>query len=112
MKRISTLLVGLLGLGMSSLASAEEAAPALDTGDNAWMLTSTLLVLLMTAPGIGLFYGGLVRATNMLSILMQTFMAFALVTVLWFLYGYSFRNCDRVEKNFFVNEIAVFGLVA
>ncbi len=90
MKRLSTLLIGLLGLGMSSLAFAEEAAPALDTGDNAWMLTSTLLVLLMTAPGIGLFYGGLVRAKNMLSILMQTFMAFALVTVLWFLYGYSF----------------------
>ena len=90
MKRLNRLTIGLVGLGISSLAFAEEAAPALDSGDTAWLLTSTLLVLLMTAPGIGLFYGGLVRSKNMLSVLMQTFMAFSLVTVLWFLYGYSF----------------------
>ena len=90
MRRGYSWLVGLLGLAISASAFAEEATPTMDSGDTAWILTSTLLVLLMTAPGIGLFYGGLVRAKNMLSVLMQTFMAFSLVTVLWFLYGYSF----------------------
>lgn len=96
MKRLmNRLIMGLIGLGISGIAAAEEAAssaaaPALNSGDNAWILTSSMLVFLMVAPGIGLFYGGLVRSKNMLSILMQTFMAFCLVSVLWFLYGYSF----------------------
>ncbi|MBO4790480.1 MAG: ammonium transporter [Oxalobacter sp.] len=90
MRRGLTGLIAILGFAISTSAFAEEAAPTLDSGDTAWILTSTLLVLLMTAPGIGLFYGGLVRAKNMLSVLMQTFMAFSLVTILWFLYGYSF----------------------
>ncbi len=87
--RLSSLFVGLIGIGISGIACAEETS-VMDSGDTAWVLTSTMLVLLMTAPAIGLFYGGLVRAKNMLSILMQTFMSFCLVTVLWFLYGYSF----------------------
>ena len=69
----------------------EEAkpAPTPNKGDVAWMLTSTALVLLMSIPALGLFYGGLVRAKNMLSVLMQVFVTFSLITVLWFVYGYS-----------------------
>ncbi len=71
-------------------AGADEAAtPTLNSGDTAWMLTSTALVLFMTIPGLALFYGGLVRAKNVLSVLMQCFAITALVTVLWTLYGYS-----------------------
>ena len=69
--------------------TAPEAAPTLNSGDTAWMLTSTLLVILMTIPGLALFYGGLGRSKNMLSVLMQVFMLFSLITVLWAIYGYS-----------------------
>jgi ammonium transporter, Amt family len=69
----------------------EEAkpAPTPNKGDVAWMLTATALVLLMSVPGLALFYGGLVRAKNMLSVLMQVFVVFSLITVLWCVYGYS-----------------------
>src|SRR5690606_909276 len=60
-----------------------------DKGDTAWMLVSTALVLLMSVPGLALFYGGLVRGKNMLSVLMQVFVGFSLISVLWFVYGYS-----------------------
>ena len=60
-----------------------------DKGDTAWMMMSTALVLLMSVPALGLFYGGLVRAKNMLSVLMQVFVVFSLITVLWCIYGYS-----------------------
>jgi Amt family ammonium transporter len=65
------------------------AAPVPNKGDTTWMLTATLLVILMSIPGLALFYGGLVRSKNMLSILMQVFSIFALITVLWAIYGYS-----------------------
>jgi len=70
-------------------AAAPAAEPKLDTGDTAWMLTSTMLVILMTIPGLALFYGGLARSKNMLSVLMQVFVIFSLITVLWCIYGYS-----------------------
>jgi len=73
-------------------APAEAAsAPAVvpNKGDTAWMLVSTLLVIMMTVPGLALFYGGLVRSKNMLSILMQVMVGFSLIVVLWVLYGYS-----------------------
>ena len=70
-------------------AAPAAAAPVPDKGDTAWMMISTVLVILMTIPGLALFYGGLVRTKNMLSILMQVFMIFSLVTVLWAIYGYS-----------------------
>ncbi len=72
-------------------APAEAAAPAPvpNKGDTAWMLVSTVLVTLMVIPGLALFYGGLVRQKNMLSVLMQVFMIFSLMAVLWALYGYS-----------------------
>ncbi|MDB6087504.1 MAG: amt, partial [Gammaproteobacteria bacterium] len=64
-------------------------APVPNKGDTAWMLTSTALVLLMSVPALALFYGGLVRTKNMLSVLMQVFVGFSLITVLWCVYGYS-----------------------
>jgi Amt family ammonium transporter len=70
-------------------AAPAEAKPTLNAGDTAWMLTSTLLVILMTIPGLALFYGGLARAKNMLSVLMQVFVIFSLISILWAAYGYT-----------------------
>src|ERR671925_615890 len=72
-------------------AKKEEAkpAPTPNKGDIAWMLTSTALVLMMSVPALALFYGGMVRSKNALSMLMQVFVVFSLVTVLWCIYGYS-----------------------
>lgn len=72
----------------SETASAPE-DENLDTGDNAWMLTSTALVLLMTAPGLALFYGGLVRKKNVLGVMMQCFFLMGMMSVLWAIIGYS-----------------------
>jgi Amt family ammonium transporter len=69
--------------------AAEEAKPTVDKGDVAWMMLSTLLVVMMAVPGLALFYGGLVRSKNMLSVLMQVMVVFSLITVLWAVYGYS-----------------------
>ena len=74
----------------SSAAPAPAAAPAVpNKGDTAFMTIATALIILMTVPGLALFYGGLVRSKNMLSVLMQVFMIFALISVLWVVYGYS-----------------------
>ena len=77
----------LLGSALPTLA--QDAAPTLDTGDTAWMLTSTAIVLMMTIPGLALFYGGLVRKKNVLSVLMQCFAACCLLTIIWMVCGYS-----------------------
>jgi Amt family ammonium transporter len=116
MKKLFATALAVLAVGMSGVSFAQEAsaseplvvetvevttleAPAtvvpaadaakLDTGDTAWMLTSTMLVILMTIPGLALFYGGLARTKNMLSVLMHVFVIFCLMTTLWFIYGYS-----------------------
>jgi len=99
MKTLSTLKIALLGtlavLALADPALAQEAAeaaeeaPKLDSGDTAWMLTSTALVLMMTIPGLALFYGGMVRKKNVLSTVMQSFAATCLMTVLWMIAGYS-----------------------
>ncbi len=65
------------------------AAPVVNKGDTTWMLVSTILVIMMTIPGLALFYGGLVRAKNMLSVLMQVFAGFAIIALLWVIYGYT-----------------------
>ena len=70
-------------------AWAEEAPAAIDTGDTAWVLTASALVLMMTLPGLALFYGGLVRSKNILNVLMQCFISAGIVGVLWILVGYS-----------------------
>lgn len=82
------LLIVLLICGVPSLALAQETASP-DSGDTAWLLTATALVLFMTIPGLALFYGGLVRVHNVLSVLMQCFALTGLITVLWVICGYS-----------------------
>jgi ammonium transporter, Amt family len=97
--------VALLGSAFSSVSSAQTAAASIDAklavleaatraaqsaGDNAWMLVSAALVLMMTGPGLALFYGGLVRRKNVLGTMMHSFILMAVVTVLWAVYGYSF----------------------
>ena len=85
----------LVAAAVAAAPAAAEAAPAAapvpvpNKGDTAWMLVSTILVILMTVPGLALFYGGLVRSKNMLSVLMQVMVTFSLIVVLWFIYGYS-----------------------
>ena len=78
-----------LPLLLAAGAACAQETPTLNAGDTAWMLTATALVLFMTIPGLALFYGGLVRAKNVLSVLMQCFVITALVTVIWVIYGYS-----------------------
>ncbi|MDR2550446.1 MAG: ammonium transporter [Desulfobulbus sp.] len=76
-------------------ALADVAAPVPNKGDTSWLMVSTLLVTLMTIPGLALFYGGLVRSKNMLSVLMQVFTVFCLCVVLWVLYGYSIAFTEK-----------------
>jgi Amt family ammonium transporter len=73
----------------AAASAPAAAAPAPNKGDVAWMLVCTALVIMMSIPALALFYGGLVRSKNMLSVLMQVFVTFSLIVVLWFLYGYS-----------------------
>ena len=82
---LATLLASISG----ALAQAQTPPPTLDSGDTAWMLTSTALVLMMTIPGLALFYGGMVRKKNVLATVMQSFAITCLVTVLWMVVGYS-----------------------
>ena len=79
----------LLSFVIPGMALADEAAPVLNTGDTAWMLVASLLVLFMTIPGLALFYGGMVRSKNLLSVLMQCFAITCLISILWVIYGYS-----------------------
>jgi Amt family ammonium transporter len=81
--------VSLAALAFATDALAQTPAPKLDSGDTAWMLTSTALVLLMTIPGVALFYGGMVRKKNVLATVMQSFAITALVTIVWMVIGYS-----------------------
>ncbi|THK38869.1 ammonium transporter [Ensifer sp. MPMI2T] len=83
-------------------AEAVAATPVPDKGDTTWMLLSTILVLLMTVPGLALFYGGLVRAKNMLSVLMQVLMITAVVMIIWVTYGYSLAFTDGGSLNSFI----------
>ncbi|MBA4147781.1 MAG: ammonium transporter [Verrucomicrobia bacterium] len=115
---ISTLLATLLGTfgtfaqetaAPSEIAAAVEEASELDTGDTAWLLTATALVLFMTLPGLALFYGGLVRAKNVLSILVQCFAVASVVTVLWVLYGYSVAFSSAGMEEGVVNFHSFFG---
>jgi Amt family ammonium transporter len=102
-KLFASLVLGLAALGFVEFAAAQDvaasavaaseaaaaSAPVPNKGDITWMLVATLLVLMMAVPGLALFYGGLVRSKNMLSVLMQVFVTFSLISVLWFIYGYS-----------------------
>jgi len=91
-------------------AATEEAAveeeATLDSGDTAWMIVATVLVVLMAIPGLALFYGGLVRAKNMLSVLMQVFVTFSLISVLWVIYGYSLAFTDGGGLNGYIGGLS------
>ncbi|MEO5758368.1 MAG: ammonium transporter [Mesorhizobium sp.] len=114
--------LALAALGTAA-AFAQEAAPAaaaavpaaaptpmLDTGNTAWMLTSTALVLMMTIPGLALFYGGMVRKKNVLATIMQSFAITCLVTVLWFMFGYSlaFTTNASASMNAYIGDTSKF----
>ncbi len=85
-------------------AAGEAAAP--DTGDTAWMLTATALVLMMTVPGLALFYGGMVRRKNVLSVVMQAFAITCLMTIVWLVAGYSLAFTDGGALNLFVGGLS------
>lgn len=90
MKRTILFVLTVVALAHGVLAWADTAAvPTVNKGDTAWMIVATVLVILMTIPGLALFYGGMVRAKNVLSVLMQVFVIFSLVGILWAVYGYS-----------------------
>ncbi len=128
MSKLLAILLPVLGLGLAGSAWGEEAlkpaadviaaaAPLVNKGDTAWMLISTALVAMMVIPGLALFYGGLVRSKNMLSVLMQVFMIFSLMIVLWFIYGYSiaFTEGNAFFGGFsklFLNGVTVDSLAA
>ena len=86
--------------------AAAVAAPVPNKGDTVWMMLSTLLVILMIVPGLSLFYGGLVRAKNMLSILSQVFGIFALISILWVIYGYSLAFGDGGSVNWAIGDLS------
>jgi Amt family ammonium transporter len=94
--RYVAMMAGLFGM-LPSLALADE----LSSGDTAWMMTATVLVLFMTIPGLSLFYAGMVRSKNVLSVLMQCFAITALMTVLWVIYGYNLAFGDGGSMNAF-----------
>src|SRR6476661_8920162 len=96
--------------GEAAPAAAPPAPPPspINTGDTAWMLTSTALVLMMTIPGLALFYGGMVRKKNVLATIMQSFAITCLVTVLWFMFGYSLAFSDGGGINSYLGGTSKF----
>ncbi len=92
--------------------TVEEAAAVVDKGDVAWMLVSTIVVIVMTIPGLALFYGGLVRAKNILSVLTQVFLGFSMIAILWVAYGYSLAFAGPTEGGLsaFVGDFSKFFL--
>jgi ammonium transporter, Amt family len=106
----------------ASAPAAAASAPVANKGDTAWMIVATLLVIMMTVPGLALFYGGLVRSKNMLSVLMQVMVTFSLIVVLWAIYGYSlaftegnayFGSMDRLFlKGIFTPADGTFAMAA
>nr|WP_315926206.1 ammonium transporter [Mesorhizobium sp. SP-1A] len=111
LQRVSLGALAYMALGAAA-ALAQEAAPAaapgpkLDSGNTAWMLTSTALVLMMTIPGLALFYGGMVRKKNVLATVMQSFAVCCLVTVLWFVVGYSLAFTDGGAFNAYIGGLS------
>ena len=99
---LATLPMLLVLAGTALAQDAPEATPTLDTGDTAWMLTSTALVLMMTIPGLALFYGGMVRKKNVLSTVMQSFAITCLMSVLWLFFGYSLAFTDGGSMNAYI----------
>jgi ammonium transporter, Amt family len=97
-------------LAQEAAEAAEAAKPTIDSGDTAWMLTSTALVLMMTIPGLALFYGGMVRKKNALSIVMQCFAITCIVTVAWMVLGYSWAFTDGGDMQSYLGGMSQFML--
>ncbi len=100
----------LAALALTGLPSAAHAAATVNKGDTTWMLVATCFVVLMTIPGLALFYGGLVRAKNMLSVLMQVLVIFSIISILWVIYGYSlaFTGNASASLNPFIGGFSKF----
>jgi Amt family ammonium transporter len=95
-------------LAQEAEAAAQPAAPTLSAGDTAWMLTSTALVLMMTIPGLALFYGGMVRKKNVLATVMQSFATTCIVTVVWMVIAYSLAFTDGGSMNAYIGGMSRF----
>ncbi|QYO77005.1 ammonium transporter [Devosia salina] len=110
---LASLLAALPAFAQDAAAPAAETVTAVvDKGDVAWMLVSTMVVIVMTIPGLALFYGGLVRAKNVLSVLTQVFMGFSMIAILWVAYGYSLAFAGPTEGGLsaFVGDFSKFFL--
>jgi Amt family ammonium transporter len=105
MRKILTYPAAATVLAVAGAAPAFAQDATLDTGDTAWMLTSTALVLLMTIPGLALFYGGMVRKKNVLSTVMQSFAVTCLMTILWMVVGYSLAFTDGGSMNAWIGGL-------
>ncbi len=100
-------LLGFSGVVMADdVAAVAAAVPVPDKGDTAWMMLSTLLVILMIIPGVALFYGGLVRSKNMLSVLTQVMAIFCMISLLWAIYGYSLAFGDGGSLNWMIGDFS------
>jgi len=104
--------VALLGFAGLALAEpvVEAVTPTINKGDTAWMIVATVLVILMVIPGLALFYGGMVRAKNMLSVLMQVFVIFSMMAILWALYGYSLAFTEGSSFIGGLSKLFLFGI--
>ncbi len=102
----SCLVLLFLSVSLPLRAADAAAAPKIDSGDNAWMLASTALVLMMTAPGLILFYGGLVRNKNVLSTMMHSLVLMGAISALWMVFGYSLAFAEG--NSFFGNPLTYF----
>ena len=100
--------VAIAGTALAQDAAAPAPTPTVDTGDTAWMMTSTALVLLMTIPGLALFYAGMVRKMNILATVMQSFAITCLISVIWMVVGYSIAFTDGGSMNAYVGGLSKF----
>jgi Amt family ammonium transporter len=113
---LASLLLALPAFAQDAAAPAAEAVaevvPVVDKGDTAWMMVCTMVVIFMTVPGLALFYGGLVRAKNILSVLTQVFLGFSLIAILWVAYGYSLAFAGPTEGGLsaFIGDFSKFFL--
>jgi Amt family ammonium transporter len=110
---LASLLLALPAFAQDAAAPVvEEAAAVVDKGDTAWMMVCTMVVIFMTVPGLALFYGGLVRAKNILSVLTQVFLGFSLIAILWVAYGYSLAFAGPTEGGLssFIGDFSKFFL--
>ncbi len=113
---LASLLLALPAFAQDAAAPAAEAVaevvPVIDKGDTAWMMVCTMVVIFMTVPGLALFYGGLVRAKNILSVLTQVFLGFSLISILWVAYGYSLAFAGPTEGGLsaFIGDFSKFFL--